>query len=85
MSSFQVSGPSTSIAGVSADDCSQDYVLIQSAASALSSPAANTHDRSKDHNLRLKVIIPCDVDGVEGSLALPLPLSQSTLRSFPSS
>ena len=46
--SFQVSGPSTSIAGVSADDCSQDYVVIQSAASALSSPAANTHDRSID-------------------------------------
>ena len=45
VSSFQVSGPSTSIAGVSADDCSQDYVVIHSSASALNSPAANTHDR----------------------------------------
>ena len=45
LTSFQVSGPSTSIAGVSADDCSQDYVIINSAASSLSAPAANTHDR----------------------------------------
>ena len=53
--SFQVSGPSTSIAGVSADDCSQDYVVIQAAASALSSPAANTHDRSILESLNLNM------------------------------
>ena len=63
VSSFQVSGPSTSIAGVSADDCSQDYVVIQSAASTLTANSRTDRSHcghtahSQDHSRKNKTSV----------------------------
>ena len=43
-SSFQISGPAASLTGVTGDDCSQDYVLVYSAAASPTAVGTNRYD-----------------------------------------
>ena len=42
-SSFQISGPAASLTGVTGDDCSQDYVLVYSAAASPTAVGTNRY------------------------------------------
>ena len=56
-SSFQISGPAASLTGVTGDDCSQDYVLVYSAAASPTAVGTNRYGVIHYHYHYLIIII----------------------------
>ena len=56
-SSFQISGPAASLTGVTGDDCSQDYVLVYSAAASPTAVGTNRYGVIHYHYHYLIMII----------------------------